>query len=113
MSELSRKIKTLKAHPGYLSWLAWIQGVGGRKEESRQTIDRLIELSQRTYVSPVWMAAAWTGFGDKDEAFKWFERVFEERASGGAVSLKVNPIFDPLRSDPRYTDLLQRAGFTP
>jgi TolB-like protein/DNA-binding winged helix-turn-helix (wHTH) protein/Tfp pilus assembly protein PilF len=108
-----RKIKALETHPGYLSFLAWIQAAGGRKDESRQTIDRLIELSQRTYVSPVWMAAAWTGFGDKDEAFKWFERVFAERASGGALSLKVNPLFDSLRSDPRYSYLLRRANFAP
>lgn len=108
-----RKIKALETHPGYLSFLAWIQAAGGRKDESRQTIDRLIELSQRTYVSPVWMATAWTGFGEKDEAFKWFERVFAERASSGALSLKVNPLFDSLRSDPRYADLLRRANFTP
>ena len=59
------------------------------------------------------MAAAWIGLGERDEAFRWFERVFAEHAACGAVSLKVNPSFDSLRDDPRYSDLLRRAGFTP
>jgi len=53
------------------------------------------------------------GTGRKDQAFRWFERVLEERAAGGAVSLKVNPIFDNLRSDPRFADLLRRTNLAP
>jgi TolB-like protein/lipoprotein NlpI len=104
------KIKNLESHPTYLSWLAYIHGAAGRSGEARQTIDRLNELSRRTYVSPFWMATAWTGLGEKDQAFNWFEHLFAQHASGGAVSLKVNPIFDPLRSDPRFADLLRRAN---
>ena len=106
-------ITALETHPAYLSFLAWIQAAAGRKTDARETINRLNELSQRTYVSPYWMAIAWTGLGDKDEAFKWFERVFAERASSGAIALKVTAMFDSLRSDPRYADLLRRANFTP
>jgi eukaryotic-like serine/threonine-protein kinase len=108
-----RKIKNLESNSVHLSCLAFLHGVAGRKEEARATMRRLNELSVRTYVSPLWMAIASTGIGDKDEAFKWFERAFAEHAMGGAVSLKVNPIFDSLRSDPRFADLLRRANLPP
>jgi len=58
------------------------------------------------------MAIAYTGLGEKDKAFKWFEKLFEEHAAGGAASLKVNPIWNTLRSDPQFADLLRRANLT-
>ena len=54
-----------------------------------------------------------TGRNDRDEAFKWFERIFSDPASGGALVLKANPTLDALRSDPRFNDLLVRARFVP
>jgi hypothetical protein len=50
----------------------------------------------------------YAGLGDKEEAFKWAERMFEEQDFGVLV-LKVSPVFDSLRTDPRYTLLLRRA----
>jgi tetratricopeptide (TPR) repeat protein len=108
-----RKVKNLETHHAYLAWLAFTQGRAGRNDEARATINRLNELSQQTYVSPFWLGTAWMGMGDNDEVFKYFERVFAEHASGGAVSLKVNPLFDGLRSDPRFADLLRRPNFEP
>jgi TolB-like protein/DNA-binding winged helix-turn-helix (wHTH) protein len=112
MSEIE-KIKNLKASPGYLCWKGYIYGISGRKDEARNVIAQLNELSRQTYVSPFWLATVWTALGENDEAFRWFDQVFAERAGGGAVTLKVNPGFDPLRSDPRYADLLRRAHFSP
>ena len=48
------------------------------------------------------------GLGEKDEAFKWAERMFEEQ-DFVVLGLKVNPVFDSLRPDPRYALLLRRA----
>ena len=59
------------------------------------------------------MAQIHAGSGEKDQAFQWFEKVFQERAVGGGVVLKANPLFDGLRSDPRFADLLRRANFAP
>ncbi|HEU4509774.1 MAG TPA: protein kinase [Pyrinomonadaceae bacterium] len=50
--------------------------------------------------------------GEKDKAFEWLEKAYNERADGLAL-LKVDPWYDPLRSDPRFTDLLRRVGFPP
>ncbi|HKQ36900.1 MAG TPA: tetratricopeptide repeat protein, partial [Verrucomicrobiae bacterium] len=102
------KVKDWQNSSPYLAWLAHVHAIAGNQSEARQAIARLTELEQQSYVSPFWMAIAWTLL-DKDETFKWFERIFAEHATGGAVTLKVNPLFDSLRSDPRFDDLLRRA----
>jgi len=52
------------------------------------------------------------GLDDKDQAFAWLEKAFAER-SAGLTFLKAEPMFDPIRSDPRFQDLLRRVGFAP
>ncbi|HJU54765.1 MAG TPA: tetratricopeptide repeat protein, partial [Pyrinomonadaceae bacterium] len=104
------KVKGLENNPPYLSWLVYVYGRAGRMDEAQRVLKRVKDLSQQTYVSPLWMAVAHTGLGEKDQAFAWFEKVFAERSSGGGVTLKVNPLFDSLRSDPRFQGFLRRAG---
>lgn len=50
------------------------------------------------------------GLGDKDEAFKWIEKVFTEHDTA-VLAFKTSPILDSLRSDPRFQDLVRRVGF--
>jgi TolB-like protein/DNA-binding winged helix-turn-helix (wHTH) protein/Tfp pilus assembly protein PilF len=104
-----RKIEGLENNAAYLSWLAYVYGAAGRAEESRQTIERVTDLSRTKYVSPYWLAIAWAGSADKEQAYRWLETIFAERAPSGAISLKVNPVFDSLRPDPRFADFLRRA----
>ena len=106
-----RKIKNIEEEPMYLSFLGFVYGEAGRRAEARGVLDRMRKLSERTRVSPLWWALAYAGSEEKDQAFHWFDRAFAERASGGAISLKVAPVWDNLRPDPRFTDLLRRAGF--
>ena len=47
--------------------------------------------------------------GDYDEAFAWFERAYQEK-SASLQYLKVYPLFDPVRKDPRFADLVRRVG---
>jgi eukaryotic-like serine/threonine-protein kinase len=58
---------------------------------------------------PVGVASIYTRLGDKDKAFLWLERAWDERS--GWAFLKVQPEWDSLRSDPRFADLLRRIGF--
>jgi hypothetical protein len=51
------------------------------------------------------------GLGDKDQAFYWLEKAFEERDSAWFPMIKVSPLSDPLRSDPRFQALLRRMNF--
>jgi hypothetical protein len=63
-------------------------------------------------VSAYGVAKIHEGLGEKDQAFAWLERAITERDTN-VISLKVDPEFDSLRSDPRFADLLRRIGLSP
>jgi len=67
----------------------------------------LEQLSKQTYVSPFDIASVHAGLSQNDQAFEWLQKAYEERHSY-LIFLKVEPIWDGLRSDPRFTDLLRR-----
>ncbi len=56
------------------------------------------------------MAIMYTGLGNKDQAFEWLERALKNR-SEELIMLKVDPQFDILRTDPRFSALLAKMGF--
>lgn len=90
--------------------LAYVYAVSGRRREAQQVIDELKKRAQRTYIPSSLIGMIYAGLGDKDQAFAWIEEGYRSRDSL-LVFLKVDPTFDSLRSDPRFTDLLQRVGF--
>jgi hypothetical protein len=59
-------------------------------------------------ISPYWIAIAYIRLGEIDAAFKWLERA-NEKKDPMLGSLMVEPMLDPIRSDPRYTELLRNA----
>lgn len=61
------------------------------------------------YVSPFAFVSAYTSLGDVDAAFEWLERAYDAR-DRAVLLLKVNPGYDPLRSDPRFDALVERVG---
>jgi eukaryotic-like serine/threonine-protein kinase len=67
--------------------------------------------STQTYVSPYFTAVKYAGLGDRDRAFEALERAYQERDTW-LVHLKVDPMLDTLRSDPRYVNLLSRINLT-
>ena len=75
-------------------------------------LDQLTELSEQKDVPAVDMVI-YAGLGEKDKAFEWLEKAYEDRSISGAAEIKVDPIFDPLRSDPRFQDLLRRINLLP
>ena len=77
--------------------------------EARKVVDRLKERSQQTYVQPMWLAVIYLALGNKDQAFDWIQKAYEDR-SAWLVYLKVDPLFDSVRQDARFTDLLRRVG---
>ena len=84
----------------------------GRKAEARKIIDELKEQSKRRYIAPSVIAAIYADLGEKDEGFIWLDKAYEEH-DFILVLLKVEPMFDKLRSDPRFTALLKRVGLEP
>jgi TolB-like protein/Flp pilus assembly protein TadD len=97
---------TFKAH------LAYALALAGRRAEAEQIIAELEELARARYVSSYYFAMIYLGLNDPDQAFACLERAYEERA-GFMAFIKVEPLLDPLRSDPRFVALERRIGLTP
>ena len=90
--------------------LAYAYAVAGERAEAKRLIESLVASNGSRYVPPFHIALAYAGLGDKDAAFSWLERAYEERASF-MDGLNVTPGFDILRSDPRFAALLKRMHF--
>jgi tetratricopeptide (TPR) repeat protein len=86
--------------------------VSGRRAEAQKTLAELIEASKHRYISPWDMAQIYAGLDEKDQAFKWLEKAYQERVTP-LLFLKVDENFSSLHSDPRFQNLLQRMGFAP
>jgi hypothetical protein len=88
----------------------WVRS--GSRAQAQKILDEMTQRAKRGYF-PAWaMASVYVGLGDKDRAFEWLQEAVEERAAY-VPYLKVDPLFDPLRSDPRFTDLLRRMNLAP
>ncbi len=92
-----------------LSGLAHVYAVSGNKGEAQKLLSEMKDLSVRQYVPADRIALIYAGLGDKDEAFAWLEKAYDER-SFNMTWLKVEPRWDSLRSDPRFADLVRRLG---
>jgi len=78
----------------------------------RWRLDYRTEQATQEYVSPASFANIHAQLGEKDQAFEWLEKAYEER-DGSLIFLKSAPAWDPLRDDPRFTDLLRRMNLEP
>src|SRR2546421_735968 len=86
-----------------------VEGVSGRAYEALETLDGLHRLAKERYVTPYGVALVHAGRGDNDQALAWLVRALADR-SHWLVWLKLDPRLDALRSDRRYTELLQAVG---
>jgi DNA-binding winged helix-turn-helix (wHTH) protein/TolB-like protein len=89
--------------------LGYAYAVAGKRDEARKVIDDLAERSKRKYVSPSFIAGIYAGLGERDQAFAWLEKAYQERQPSLTL-IGVEAVFDPLRSDPRFADLMRRVG---
>jgi len=92
--------------------LSYAYAVSGRRDEALKILDEQQRLAKQRYVSPYNFAIIYTGLGDKDRAFEWLTKCVEEHTLI-LFHLKSRPLFDSLRSDPRYADLLRRMNLEP
>jgi serine/threonine protein kinase/tetratricopeptide (TPR) repeat protein len=112
--EAIAELRALDLSGGYtwaLASLGCIYGMCGQKRKAEHVIQRLKEGSTRKYICSYDIALVYAGLGDKDQAFHWLERAFDERFVL-LFLLKAEPLFDSLRSDPRFQDLVRRIGLS-
>ena len=94
-----------------LGALAHVYARAGQREEALKLLGELkrIEADERGFVPPFGIIWAYAGLGDKEQAFAWLERSYQEHHDR-IVWLNVDPLLEPLRSDPRFHDLVRRVG---
>jgi tetratricopeptide (TPR) repeat protein len=104
--------KAVAIFPGNLSlaFLGYGYAAAARRLEAQKVLDQLNEISKEKYVPAYHRAIIYVGFGEKDKAFEWLEKGYEEHF---IIAIKVDPVYDSLRSDPRFTDLLRRMNLQP
>lgn len=84
----------------------------GQTDAARKTVRQLEEHVRNDGVGEYEIALVYAGLGKKNEAFTWLEASYKAH-SEGLTNLKIDPCLDPLRSDPRFNDLVRRVGLTP
>ena len=94
--------------PG-IAGLAHAYALAGKREEAQKYLDELLKQSKERWVSPALIGLVYTALGDKDKAFAWLEES-NKAHDLSIVRLKSDFRFAPLRSDPRYHDLVRRIG---
>ncbi len=96
--------------PTILAALAQNYALTGNSGHARELIAELEELSTRRYVTSTCFAVAHLGLGETARALDWLEKGCDRRESA-LTALKVHPLYDPLRGEPRFQKLLERVGF--
>lgn len=108
IAELEKAID-LQRTDGNISQLGYTHAVAGQRKRALELVKELEDISTRRYVSPVAIARIHVGLGDRDRAFEWLQKGYEDR-SDHLLWLGVDPTFDSIRSDSRFVDLLACVG---
>jgi hypothetical protein len=94
--------------PLYLAQVAVAHALAERKAEALQIVAQLQSISSTQYVSPYGLAQIYAALSDQEQTFKWLQIAYDDRAVWMSY-LAVDPVFDSLRSDQRFQDLLRRV----
>jgi len=94
----------------FVALLGEAYAAAGHREDAHKILEQLKEISKQRYITPYVVGRIYAALGKKDEAFRWLELAYQERAAW-MVFLKVDPRLDGLRPDPRFQDLLRRMNF--
>ncbi|TDI81107.1 MAG: tetratricopeptide repeat protein [Caldithrix sp.] len=109
IAEIKKAITFSGENTVMLALLASAIAMSGKKDEATKILKDLKKRLKRGYVPSFNLAILYMGLDEKASAFEWLEKAYQERSSW-LVSLKVEPILDGLRSDPRFTALLKKVG---
>jgi len=106
---LEKAVSLSKRAPAVLGLLIYAYAQSGDRGDSLRLLQELKRRRETGYVPAAAFILAYLGLGDYEQAFFWLEKAYNEQ-SNILQFLKVHPLFDPVRSDPRFVDLLRRVG---
>ncbi len=108
IAELQKGVALIPGNIGYSVWLGYAYAVAGRKSDAEKMLAIQFEERARRHTAAQAIALTHLGLGDTDKAFAWLETAYQER--DGMAVLKAYPVWDSIRSDLRFQDLLRRVG---
>lgn len=103
------KTKPFREERVYIRQMAYLHARMGKRSQAKSELAEAFDLSRDKPLSSGAVALTYAALGDRDDAFLWLERAGMENSSF-MTSLKFWSVLDPLRSDPRYADLMKRVG---
>ncbi len=95
--------------PAIMGLLVHAYAQAGRRPDALRLLEELKRRKQTGYVPAAAFVPAYLGLGEYDRTFFWLEEGYKEQ-SNLLQFLKVHPVFDPIRNDPRFADLVHRVG---
>jgi TolB-like protein/tetratricopeptide (TPR) repeat protein len=107
LQQFSEARKLSSDHPAIMALYGHTLALAGDRAGARRTLADLHLLAQSRYVSSLYFAAVYTGLGEKSTAMHWLDKAYKER-NDRLLYLNVDPMADPLRSEPRFQDLMKR-----
>jgi TolB-like protein/Tfp pilus assembly protein PilF len=105
-----QKARVMDSPPVVAGWLGYAYAKSGERIKAEAIITELNQMSSRRYVDTFSIAIIYLGLGDKMRALDELEKGYEAR-DWGLLWLKMDRIFDPLRSEPRFIALMKKVGF--
>ena len=90
--------------------LAYAYAVTGKRDKAKTILAEFENLLKQGQSSPYYIAMIYAGLGDKDQTFAWLEECYREHSRPLASGINVNPMWDNIRSDPRFENLRRRMG---
>ena len=109
IAEFKQALAVAGARPLWSGYLGQVYAAAGRTEDAVEILHELHAAAKRRYVPPTAFVIVYAGLGMIDDAFHWLEKAVEER-DGLLIYLKVGSVFDRLRSDPRFQEIVKRVG---
>jgi TolB-like protein/Tfp pilus assembly protein PilF len=109
LSELEKYSALSRGRAMSLALLGYAHARLGERSQALRMLEQLEAAPKERYTPAFSFAVVYAGLGEKDQAFAWLEKAYGERTSRLGY-LKVEPLWDPLRPDPRFADLVRRMG---
>jgi TolB-like protein/Tfp pilus assembly protein PilF len=110
LSEYQKAVELSHGDTDTIAGLAHAYIAMGKRTEAEKILADFLRQSKKNYVSPYMIATIYAGLGDQEKAFDFLEKAYQERSPDIPYFLKADLRLDPLRSDPRFLDLVHRVG---
>lgn len=110
LDETAQAEQALREWPVLMTARGFTYAKMGKRDEARAVLREMQQLSSRRFVTAYGMALVYAGLGEKDDAFAWLQKAFDER-SHWLVWLRLDPRWDSLRDDPRFDALVRRMNY--